>query len=267
MQRLAFPLILIVFFSFFAISGYSQTATASALGLKEIKSLDIATGFHNNISANTNNSALFYFNNTTFVDGISSIKGFYGLFVYEKKSLVTQTWNFYLNGIECQNSPYMTIIGQTQLIVIACFNEPQIMNVTVNKTNPSTVFNFTFITNRDTDNLFRRVFITYVNNPDFSEIDEHFSTTDLIFSQVYEGNLLSNHDFCALNNTVSRKQLIFFNNVTNVTSQRNIDTFCDLGCDNNTGKCSQTPLQSSIWAFVTVFIIIAIALLLLRSKR
>src|SRR3989304_3923547 len=117
-------ILIILFFSMFSIIGYAQ-ATSSAYGIKETKSLDIATGFQNNISANTNYSALFYVNNTTFIDNIDSIISFYGLFVYEKKLAFPQTWNFYVNGTECPNSPYTTVMGSTQLIIIACFSESQ----------------------------------------------------------------------------------------------------------------------------------------------
>ena len=105
-----FPLIilvLIILISGFAIGSYAQVssvATSSALGLKEVKSLDIATDFNATILANTNYSKLFSFSAYNFPDGIDHIISSYGLFVYEKQSAFPQTWRFYLNGTECINS-------------------------------------------------------------------------------------------------------------------------------------------------------------------
>src|SRR3972149_6740816 len=146
MKYLSIGLIKVVFFSVFAISGYAQT-TASALAIKEVKSLEIPFNFTKTFMANQNVSFIGRFNDTFFSDRVDSFISFNLKMIIDKKSVFTQEFKASINGTNCDNSPYSTQIGQTQYVVsFQCINA-------INSTLYPVFYNFTFSTDRDTDNI------------------------------------------------------------------------------------------------------------------
>jgi len=268
MTWLKVTLILIVLFSITAIQVEAQsasgTATASALFTKEVKSLEIVRNFTADYSANTNISGLFFINKTDFPDGVDRFISVAGILVFDKTGANPQQFTILVNGTNCENSPYTTSQGQTQYVANFICTEQFTETF-------DTVYNLTFSSTQNSENLFFKIMMTYVNDPDFADLEDHLGTVDLIFAKVHEDNILKNDDFCSSANT-SRKQLTLFtettsdNETSNTTSLKLIDTFCDLGCNNQTGFCNQPESQITFFYVLVIFVIFGIFLLLMRGK-
>ena len=256
-----FPLIILVFIiliSGFAIGSYAQTSvtpTASAFGVKEVKSLQITFNFTKSLPANTNVTFSLPINSTNFPDGIDHFINANLRIFFDKAVAISQDFRATINGTACSNSPYTTAIGSGQYVVdFQCLNAiTQVFNTT---------YNVTFSTDRTSQNVVFSIFTTYINNPDFSNFTsqtaEQLGLLNLIFSKVYEdGNILRNDDFC-IDDSTSRKQLTTSSNST--VTQRNIDTFCQDGCDNETGKCRIKGFQADLLFIIIIFAIIGVFL-------
>ena len=102
--------------------------------------------------------------------------------------------------------------------------------------------------------------MTYVNNPDFAQFEQQSQDIDLILLKLLEhtdDSILHNNDFC-IDIDTSRKQLeIISGNATqNTTTTKIIDTYCEFGCDEQTGKCKGTEQETAILFIIILIVII-----------
>lgn len=255
--------IVVVLFTAFATNVFAEESfsTASAFGVKEVKSLELLLNTTPTYVAGTNLTFQYALLPENYPDGIYKFIDVKFRIVVDRSSAQASITHLYIDEKECANSPYVVSLPLGQYVnYFKCINA-------FNDTTFGIVHNITFNSNRARDNVVFLFMPTYINNPDFSSINNMESNIDLIFAKVYEGDILSNHDFC-INSNTSRKQLEIFtgNSTLNTTTTKYIDTYCEMGCDNQTGYCQSKGFESGLFALIIIFVLLGIGFLLVRSK-
>ncbi len=241
----------------------SSSATAAAFGVKELKTVEITLFANTSVPTDTNFSVILDFDGD-FTDGADRIVSLSLRTVLDKVIAQPLDTFYFVNDTACPGTPITTSLGQTQYVAEAKCDD--LFNLTQDKVYNVT-FGFDNPPNSNLENVLFRVFITYINDPDFTDLNQAFDEIELIFAKVYEDNILHNTDFC-IDNETSRKQLeLFTGNVTsNTTTTKFIDTHCDLGCSNQTGKCNAPEFQSTILGLLIIIAIIVVGYILLRRR-
>ena len=254
--------ILVVFFTLFAINGFAEDtfSVASSFGVKELKSLELLINASDSLTANTNLTTYYFMNSSIFTDGISEVVNMRFRIVIDKSSAQPYIMKMFVNGSACLYSGFDTSLGVGQYVTY--------FDCTSKFTNQLDItYRFDFNADRNSGNVFILFMPTYINNPDFTPINNMENEIELIFAKVYEDNILSNHDYC-INQNTSRKQLSIFtgNSTSNSTTTKMIDTYCNEGCDNQTGKCKMTEFDSGIIVLIVLIGLFVLGLFFVKSR-